>query len=127
MSWNIPMVPRIDIESLNASDLEIIESKSDNAIARIHVLVNIGNLIDGFSFVDAWVECKFENTPSGWRISDCAFFDMLNSHESDFEWTPVNSPSTGDENGVRIWWLAGVSIAAIVPAVCLLRRRRRED
>ena len=100
--------------------VELIEVSSDSATAKVYCKK------DGYSELPISVECKFEKTADGWRICDSDFADMMTSHDG-FKYTVETAPSTGDENGVRIWWLAGVSIAAIVPAVCLLRRRRRED
>lgn len=96
-----------------------------------------------------WVPIAFVKTDDGWRLGDCVIFrwmynpkkvninDYLIRDKSLYEQYRPNdefdpdrlpgSPSTGDTNVARVWMLAGVSLAAIVPAVCLLRRRRRED
>ena len=68
-------------------------------------------------------------TDKGWRIDESEFSILAaTSSKATLEaYRAAVNPSTADPNVSRVWWLAGVSIAAIVPAVCLLRRRRRED
>ena len=91
-----------------------------------------------------WFDVAFEKGTDGvWRMDDCSlfrlYFDSNNVNSYDYvcydkeiydqvgaTYNLTSSP-TADPNVSRVWWLAGVSMAAIVPAVCLLRRRRRED
>lgn len=105
--------------------VELIESNSKTARAKVYVGITDLSVEDlDFPVYDAWVECKFENTADGWRISDCAFFDMLLSSDSNFEWTAVDSPATGDTLSEKTAILILLPIACLLPAVCITRRRK---
>ncbi len=124
--WEAPQNEKFDRLSYASATVEIIENDGNRAKAKVYLEINVYEFESTrCTPTAAWVECKFENTSSGWRISDCAFFDMLNSHESNFEWTPVESPSTGDPAGERVAVIGAVSLACVIPAACLVRRRRR--
>ncbi len=123
IAWNDANVRQINMKTLDDVIVKIIDSNSNNAIAKVYIEVNTSKY-EGHKWEKAWVECKFENTSSGWRISDCAFFDMLNSYESNFEWTPIASPSTADPAFDLVFILPTVSVAALASAFCLMRRRR---
>ena len=124
--WEAPQNEKFDRLSYASATVEIIENDGNRAKAKVYLEINVYEFESTrCTPTAAWVECKFENTSSGWRISDCAFFDMLNSHESNFEWTPVASPSTGDSVFDSFVILPAVSLACIIPAACLMRRRRR--
>ncbi len=106
--------------------VELIESNSQTARAKVYVGITDLSVVDiHYPVYDAWVECKFENTADGWRISDCAFFDMLKSKERTFEWTAVDSPDTGDALSEKTVILLLLPITCILPAVCITRRRKR--
>ena len=105
--------------------VELIESNSKTARAKVYVGITDLSVEDlHFPVYDAWVECKFENTADGWRISDCAFLDMLLSFDSNFEWTAVDSPATGDTLSEKTVILILLPIACLLPAVCITRRRK---
>lgn len=105
--------------------VELIESNSKTARAKVYVAITDLSVEDlDFPVYDAWVECKFENTADGWRISDCAFFDMLLSSDSNFEWTGVDSPNTGDTVTEKTFILLLLPLACLLPAVCITRRRK---
>ena len=124
--WEAPMNEKFDRLSYQSATVEIIENDGNRAKAKVYLEINVYEFESTrCTPTDAWIECIFENTSSGWRISDCAFFDMLNSHKSNFEWTPVESPSTGDVSGERVAVIGAVSLACIIPTACLMRRRRR--
>lgn len=106
--------------------VELIESNGKTARAKVYVGITDLSVEDiHFPVYDAWVECKFENTADGWRIADCAFFDMLLSSERNFEWTAVDSPDTGDTVTEKTVILLLLPIACILPTVCITRKRRR--
>lgn len=106
--------------------VELIESNSKTARAKVYVAITDLSVEDlDFPVYDAWVECKFENTSDGWRISDCAFFDMLLSFDSNFEWTAVDSPDTGDTVTEKTFILLLLPLACLLPAVCITRKRKR--
>ena len=105
--------------------VELIESNSKTARAKVYVGITDLSVEDlDFPVYDAWVECKFENTSDGWRISDCAFFDMLFSFDSNFEWTAVDSPDTGDTVTEKTVILLLLPLACLLPNVCITRRRK---
>ena len=105
--------------------VELIESNSKTARAKVYVGITDLSVEDlDFPVYDAWVECKFENTADGWRISDCAFFDMLLSSDRNFEWTAVDSPDTGDTVTEKTFILLLLPLACLLPAVCITRRRK---
>jgi len=105
--------------------VELIESNGKTARAKVYVAITDLSVEDlDFPVYDAWVECKFENTADGWRISDCAFFDMLLSSDSNFEWTAVDSPDTGDTVTEKTVILLLLPLACLLPAVCITRRRK---
>ena len=77
-----------------------------------------------------WMECKFVNTNNGWRIADSTFTDVLKHCCQEQSWKKelipyTESPSTGDVSGERVAVIGAVSLACIIPAACLMRRRRR--
>ena len=81
-----------------------------------------------------WVECYLVNTDDGWRITDSPFTKMLRHERYAKElWEPYviryedykESPSTGDVSGERVAVIGAVTLACIIPAACLMRRRRR--
>ncbi len=124
--WEAPMNENFNRLSYESATTEIIENDGKRAKAKVYLeIYDYQFESTSFTRTNAWVECKFENTSSGWRISDCAFFDMLNSHKSNFEWTHIESPSTSDVSGERVAVIGVVSLACIIPAACLTLRRRR--
>ena len=105
--------------------VELIESTGETARAKVYVGITDLSVEDiDFPVYDAWIECKFENTADGWRISDCAFFDMLLSFDSNFEWTAVDSPDTGDTVTEKTVIILLLPLACLLPAVCITRRRK---
>ena len=123
--WEAPMNEKFDRLSYQSATVEIIENDGNRAKAKVYLEINVYEFESTrCTPTDAWIECIFENTSMGWRISDCAFFDMLNYHQSNFEWTPVESPSTADPSFDSVVLLPAVSLACAVPAACLMRRRR---
>ncbi len=78
---------------------------------------------------DFWTECYMINTDNGWRITESPFTRMLESNPEDMWYLdsiPYEaSPSTGDPAVGSFVILPVISLACLVPAVCLLRRRRR--
>ena len=87
---------------------------------------------------------EFIRTADGWRLSDCVLFRLYYTPEiiSAREYVIVDdslyakygviyepyydeSPSTGDVSGERVAVIGAVSLACIIPAACLMRRRRR--
>lgn len=127
-AWDAPQNEKFNRLSYESATVEIIENDGNKSKAKVYLEIY------EYEFestrrrsIDAWVECKFEYTSSGWRISDCAFFDMLNSHKSNFKWTPVESPSTADPAAERVTVVGAVSLACIIPAASLTLRRRRKS
>ena len=111
----------------NNISLKIVSGDANSAVA--HVPYFYSKMEDIPPFDIQTVECKFVKTDNGWRIDESEFSVLAStsSKETLEAYRAAVNPSTADPNVSRVWWLAGVSIAAIVPAVCLLRRRRRED
>lgn len=72
------------------------------------------------------VTIKFVKTQEGWRVSGGDVFDFMRSYPALNPFN-VQSPETGDENGVRAAWLgAGAVLAAAIPAVMLTVSRRKK-
>ena len=114
-------------EAVSEMTLEIVQSDESEVIVRVMLEYNPKGFADAYIYTPTcWVDCILSKTDDGWRISGGNYVNALND-AFNTQYTTIYSPSTGDENGGRIWWLAGVSLAALVPAACLLRRRRRED
>ncbi len=111
----------ISYESIDDIELTIIEKDENKVNAKIKIWIP-GDYWETPD-IEAYVTCVFEYSGDSWRIGDCAFTDMITS--TDFEWTPVESPSTGDVSGERVAMLGAVSLACIIPAACLTLRRRR--
>lgn len=96
-----------------------------------------------------WIPIKFVRTEQGWRLGDCEIFrwmwtpsqvniddfvirdkDVYEKYNPYFEFDPSRlpfSPSTADPSFDSFVLLPAVSLACLVPAVCLLRRRRRRN
>lgn len=119
MSTHTAGFPEINIRSFENAIIEVIDSNNQVATARVQIEKNVGKW-DGFIWEATWIECKFENTQNGWRISECELFDILNSH-SDYN---GYSPSTADPSFDSFVILPAVSLACGILAACLMRRRR---
>ena len=136
------------IHGTGSAKLDFYELKVDGNRASGYVVAWSGDdILPECQYRMWWIPVEFVKSADGWRLSDCALFrlyykpstidsksyiindkSVYDKYGAIFDpYRTEEAPCTGDENGVRIWWLAGASIAAIVPAVCLLRRRRRED
>ncbi len=102
--------------------LEILEQSDNRVVGRVKVRIPYGDE-NRFEPFEAYVECIFENTVFGWRIGDCAYTDMLTSTE--YEYTPLNNPDTGDSTSDTIvLCLGGMAVAL---AVLGSMRRKREE
>jgi hypothetical protein len=123
-----PMAPTSFYILVNEGfELELTEGDSEYANANVKVWIY--TLREITPYVQITIECSFKNTENGWRIAKSDFSEMMDT--DGFKWSgglDQFAPSTGDPNVSRVWWLAGVSLAALVPAALLVqRRRRRED
>ena len=110
-------------------ELNDIEGDLNTAKASVSVWIYCGG--DVTPAQQRSIECIFQNTDDGWRIAKSDFSTMMATdgyewlgdlHNPPFE--PEESPSTGDVSGERIAVIGAVSLACIIPAACLMRRRR---
>ncbi len=100
--------------------LEILEQSENRVVGRVKVRIPYGDE-NRFEPYEAYVECIFENSAFGWRLGECAYTDMLTSTE--FEYTPVNNPDTGDRAFDTLTLCLG-GMVIVTSAFCLVRRRR---
>ena len=105
--------------------LEIISGDSDSAIARVSFIWC--KIDDTPPFNIQTVECKFVKTSDGWRIDESEYSVLCATSSKDTlaAYRSAVSPSTGDVSGERVAVIGAVSLACIIPAACLMRRRRR--
>lgn len=106
----------------SAKEIELISFVKNETTASAKIKVEIPGVYWEDPDTEAYVSCNFEYSNGKWCIVDCPFVDMMTSYN--YEWTPV-SPSTSDPAFDRIALISTVSIACLVPAFYLLRRRRR--
>ena len=105
---------------------QLVDSNSNEA--TVYVKINYGGEVEGKWY---WIECRMVNTANGWRIAESPFATMMARGETAIElWEdgliPYDeSPSTGDVSGEKVAVIGAVSLACIIPAACLMRRRRR--
>lgn len=97
-----------DIDNL---DVVLISSDSSSAVAKVGAI--IGN--DEMNRTVKYLECKFVNTDSGWRIAECEFSNYMMYDRRQV------SPDTGD-NSIIIF--SALAVAAIIPAAASMKRRR---
>lgn len=102
-----------DIDTL---DVELISSDTSSAIAKVGV--RIGN--NEMNRTVEYLECKFVNTDSGWRIAECEFSNWMMHDRGE------TSPDTGDNSINRIIIFSALAVAAIIPAAAIMKRRRYE-
>ena len=88
-----------------------------------------------------WFDVAFEKDDGMWKMSDCAVFrlhfDCLNFSKDNYicydkelydqfgVTFDLESPSTGDPSFDSFVLLPAVSLACVIPAACLVRRRRK--
>ena len=96
--------------------IEIVESTDKEATVLVYF-----DFIDGDKRVAKAVECKFSHYYSLWMLEDSQIIDLLTNPD---EFVP--SPDTGDNAFDTIALCLG-GIAAVMSAVCVVRRRRIED
>ena len=117
-----------DWEEISSDDGWLIKFVSGNSSqATYYIRALIGHELDSYL---AWVEVNFVNTENGWRIDKCTYTDILANDMALSVWGKdlipyEESPSTGDVSGERVAVIGAVSLACIIPAACLMRRRRR--
>ena len=99
-----------DIDNL---DVELISSDSSSAIAKVGAI--IGN--DEMNRDVDYLECKFVNTDSGWRIAECEFSSWMMYDRG------ASSPDTGDDSMNSILFFTALSVTALISAAVLMRRR----
>lgn len=99
-----------DIDNL---DVELISSDSSSAIAKVGAI--IGN--DEMNRDVDYLECKFVNTDSGWRIAECEFSNWMM-----YDCNP-SSPDTGDNSINSIIIFTALSVTALISAAFLIKRR----
>lgn len=100
-----------DIDTL---DVELISSDSSSAVAKVGA--RIGN--DEINREVDYLECKFVNTDSGWRISECEFSNWMMYDRG------TSSPDTGDSSINSIVIFTALAVTALIPAAALMRKRR---
>ena len=107
-------------------DIDIISGDSQSATAQVEVYYT-GGWSDAPDSYDT-VTCKFVKTQEGWRIAESEYSILLAIGRYGMEEYRVSvSPSTGDVSGERVAVIGVVSLACIIPAACLMRRRRRRN
>ncbi len=112
---------------------ELYDIEGDLNIAKATVSVWIDTGSDVTPAQQRSIECIFQNTDDGWRIAKSDFSTMMatDGYEWIGEWPdpPVEpeSPSTADPSFDWFVLLPAVLLACLVPAVFLVRRRRRRD
>lgn len=109
----------------NAKEIELISFVKHETTANAKIKVEIPGALWEDPSIEAYVSCCFEYSNGKWCIVDCPFVDMMTSY--DYEWIPDESPSTADPSLDSVVLLPAVSLACLVPAVFLVRRRRRRD
>ena len=118
-----------DQRQFTADNIDIVYA--DNEKATVRYLTELDRDEDRYY---GWVECYLVNTEDGWRITDSPFTKMLRHERYAKElWEPnviryedyKESPSTADPSFDSFVLLPAVSLACLVPAFYLLRRRRR--
>ena len=126
IAWGPGGGQRMPFEFLygSANEIELISFVKNENTASAKIKVEIPGAYWGDPDTEAYVSCNFEYSNRKWRIVDCPFVDMMTSYN--YEWTPVESPSTGDGAAERATLLGVVSLACAIPAACLMRRRRRQ-
>lgn len=101
-------------------NIDIISGDSQSAIAEIDVH-------NAWGWSDT-VTCKFVKTQEGWRIAESEYSILLAIGRYGMEeYRAAVSPSTGDGAFDSVVLLPAVSLACLVPAVFLVRRRRRAE
>ena len=101
------------ITDIDTLDVEIISSYSSSAIAKVGAV--IGN--DEMNRDVDYLECKFVNTDSGWRIAECEFSNWMMYDRG------ASSPDTGDDSMNSIIIFSALAVTAIIPAAILLKKR----
>lgn len=105
--------------------LEITSGDSNSAIALVSFIWC--KIDDTPPFNIQTVECKFVKTNDGWRIDESEFSILCATSSKDTlaAYRASVSPSTGDVSAERATLLGAVSLACLIPAACLVRRRRK--
>lgn len=97
----------------NIDNLAIEITSSDAKYATASVSLKIG--VSETNITPTQIECKFVNTDSGWRITECEFSNYMMYDRRQV------SPDTGD-NSIIIF--SALAVAAIIPAAASMKRRR---
>ena len=112
-------------------ELSNIEGDSNTAKASVSVWIYCGG--DVTPAQQRSIECIFQNTDDGWRIAKSDFSTIMAT--DGYEWLgelpgppyEPESPSTADPAFDSFVLLPAVSLACLVPAVFLVRRRRKAE
>ncbi len=102
------------LAEIDTLDVELISSNSSSATAKVGAV--IGN--DEMNRDVDYLECKFVNTDSGWRIAECEFSNWM-MYDCD-----TSSPATGDASMNSIVFFTALAVTAIIPAAILSKKRR---
>jgi hypothetical protein len=99
-----------DIDNL---DVELISSDSSSAIAKVGAVIGNNEMNRDVDYL----ECKFVNTDSGWRIAECEFSNWMMYDRG------ASSPDTGDDSMNSILFFTALSVTALISAAVLMKRR----